>query len=414
MPNLAYLINSYPMPSLTFIRREIASIEAQGVPVVRYAIRDSGLPRVDPDDQAEASRTQWLLKAGAHRLLYAVITTMLSRPSAFLRCLSMTCRMARRSGRGSAVHFAYLAEACLLRRWTARDDVGHVHVHFGTNSATVAMLCRLLGGPEYSMTIHGPAEFDAPEGLALGEKVRHSRFTVAISSFGRSQVWRWSHPSDWEKVHVVRCGLDVDFLEGDPGDPPEAPRLLNIGRLSPEKGQLVLVEAASELVRRGRSFELTIIGDGDFRASLETLIERRGLRDVVRLVGWQSSEEVRRCLKASRALVQSSFAEGLPVVIMEAFACQRPVVSTAIAGIPELVRAGESGWLVAAGSASQLADAIEEVLDAEVGHLRGMGTAGAARVAAQHDVRCESSRLLSLFPASVASSRRPGSGAPAG
>lgn len=406
MPKLGYLINSYPMPSLTFIRREIASIEAHGVPVVRYAIRDSGLPRVDPDDQAEASRTQWLLGAGASRLVAALAATALATPVTFLRCLTKVWGMARRSGRGTMVHLAYLAEACLLRRWTKRDDVVHVHVHFGTNSATVAMLCHLLGGPGYSMTIHGPAEFDSPESLALGEKVRHSRFTVAISSFGRSQVWRWSDPADWEKVHVVRCGLDVDFLDGDPGDPLETPTLLNIGRLTPEKGQLVLVEAAAELVRRGRRFELTIIGDGEFRTSLEALIARRGLDDVVRLAGWKSSEEVRHCLQNSRALVQSSFAEGLPVVIMEALACHRPVVSTAIAGIPELVRSGESGWLVPAGSVLQLADAMEAVLDAEIDQLRRMGAAGATRVAAEHDVRREVSRLLSLLPTQIASQSR--------
>jgi glycosyltransferase involved in cell wall biosynthesis len=296
------------------------------------------------------------------------------------------------------MHLVYLAEACLLRAWADRDDVGHIHVHFGTNSATVALLCRLLGGPSYSMTIHGPEEFDAPRALSLAEKVHQSAFTVAISSFGRSQLWRWADPSDWEKIHVVRCGLAVDFLDRPPSDPPEAPRFLNIGRLAPEKGQLVLVEAAAELLRRGRDFDLTLVGDGSFRPILEDLIGRRGLQDHVHLAGWQSSSQVREALEASRALVQSSFAEGLPVVIMEALALHRPVISTTIAGIPELVRTGESGWLVPAGSINDLADAMEAAIDATPSELRRMGAAGAARVAANHDVRREAARLAELFP----------------
>ncbi|RUL88971.1 colanic acid biosynthesis glycosyltransferase WcaL [Tautonia sociabilis] len=391
-------MNSHPMPSTTFIRREISALEAQGWPVVRYAVRDSGLPRVDPDDQREYDLTRRLLDAGPLALLGALIVEAIGRPSRFLRALGGAWRLARRSERGLAIHLIYLAESCLLRRWAARDEVGHLHVHFGTNSAAVAMLCRLLGGPSYSLTVHGPVEFDAPQTLALDEKVRHATFAVAISSFGRSQLWRWADPADWDKVHVVHCGLDVDFLHQEPTPPSGAPRLLNIGRLSAEKGQLVLIRAAAELARRGREFELTLIGDGALRPALEAEIARLGLEGSVLLAGWRSGADVRQALLASRALVQSSFAEGLPVVIMEALALHRPVISTAIAGIPELVRPGESGWLVPAGAVSELADAMEAALEADPAELFRMGAAGSARVQADHDVRTEAARLASLFP----------------
>jgi glycosyltransferase involved in cell wall biosynthesis len=386
------------MPSLTFIRREIAALEALGRPVARYAVRDSGLPRVDPDDQLEFERTRRLLDAGPIGLLGAMLADLATRPGRFLRAVGATWRIGRRSGRGIAVHLAYLAEACLLRRWADRDGVEHIHVHFGTNPATVALLCRVLGGPSFSLTVHGPEEFDSPRALALGEKVHHAAFVVAISSFGRSQLWRWSEPGDWDKVQVVRCGLDRSFLDQPATDPPDRPHLLNIGRLDPQKGQLVLVEAASELARRGREFRLTLIGDGMMRPALEELIDRRGLRDRVILAGWRSGPEVREALESSRALVLSSFAEGLPVVIMEALALHRPVISTAIAGIPELVRPGESGWLVPAGAVTELADAMEAALDASPEELRRMGAAGASRVAADHDVSREAARLSSYFP----------------
>jgi len=398
---LAYLVNSYPMPSLTFIRREIAALEADGIPVVRYAVRDLDLPRLDPEDQAEHDRTRRLLDAGASGLAGATLATLVTRPRHLLRALRATVRLGRASERGGAVHLVYLAEACLLRQWAARDDVGHIHVHFGTNGATVALLAHLLGGPTYSITIHGPEEFDAPGGLALGEKVHHADFVAAITNYARSQLWRWARPEDWSKIHIIHCGLDDGFLLHEPADPPTAPRLVSIGRLTAQKGQLVLVDAIGELRRRGSDVHLTLIGDGELRGLVEARIAKLGLGEQIELAGWRSGADVRDALVASRALVLSSFAEGLPVVIMEALALERPVVSTTIAGIPELVRQGESGWLVPAGSVPALADALEEVLAAAPAELKRMGAAGARRVAEDHDVRIEARRLAALFPASV-------------
>ena len=162
----------------------------------------------------------------------------------------MTWRLARASDRGLLVHVAYLAEACVLRQWTRRDEIGHLHVHFGTNSTAVALLCRVLGGPPYSFTVHGPEEFDRPVSLSLCLKIRHAAFVIAICSFGKSQLWRWADFADWGKIHVVHCGLDQSFLAAAHTLPPAPPRLVNIGRLSEQKGQLVLLEAAARLAQR--------------------------------------------------------------------------------------------------------------------------------------------------------------------
>jgi glycosyltransferase involved in cell wall biosynthesis len=171
-----------------------------------------------------------------------------------------------------------------------------------------------------------------------------------------------------------------------------------VGRLSEQKGQLLLLEAAAEVAATAPDFRLTLVGDGELRAPTERRIAELGLGDVVEITGWADEAEVRRRILAARALVLASFAEGLPVVIMEAMALRRPVISTWVAGIPELVDA-DCGWLVPAGDAGALAGAMRAALSAPPERLAAMGRAGRARVEARHDQRAEARRLLALIGA---------------
>jgi glycosyltransferase involved in cell wall biosynthesis len=394
---IAYLVNQYPLVSHSFIRREIRALESRGLQVERITIRRGAGELVDADDRQELARTRAILEAGAPALTLALLAAAASRPIGFLRALGCAVRLARRSGRGLTLHLVYLAEAALLCRWLAAAGVGHLHAHFGTNPAAVALLCRTLGGPPYSFTVHGPEEFDRPEALALREKIAGAAFAVAISDFGRSQLFRWARFEDWPRLHVVRCGLDRTFLGKADAAPPADPRLVCVARMSEQKGHLILLEAAGRLLREGRALEIDLIGDGPLRAEIECRVEALGLGGAVRLLGWQGAPEVRERIRAARALVLPSFAEGLPVVIMEAFALGRPVVATAVAGVPELVEAGVSGWLVPAGSTEALAAAMRSALDAPVDELRRLGSAGAARVAELHDADREAARLERLF-----------------
>jgi glycosyltransferase involved in cell wall biosynthesis len=274
--------------------------------------------------------------------------------------------------------------------------VQHVHAHFGSNSTAVAMLCNVLGGPGYSFTAHGPEEFDKPLAMSLGEKIERSRFAVAISSFGRSQLMRWCGPSHWPKVHIIHCGLDADFLQTTPTPLPNVPRLVNVGRLSGQKGQLLLVEAFAGVVEKRPDAELVLVGDGELRADIERAIERLGIQKNVRITGWASNSQVREELNGARCMVLPSFAEGLPVVIMEALALARPVLTTYVAGIPELVSA-ECGWLVPASAVEPLTAAMLEVLGTDVATLAAKGAEGQRRVRAMHDAVTEARTLGELF-----------------
>lgn len=394
---VAYLTNQYPKPSHSFIRREIRALEEQGTAIARISVRPAGDDVVDRFDREEIARTHVLLDGGAAGLAVALLGGAFTHPRRFVAALVAAMRIGKKSDRGRLYHFAYLAEAIKLVGYTARLGIDHLHVHFGTNPTTVAYLARVLGGPPYSFTVHGPEEFDRPEAIKLREKIAASRFTVAISEFGRSQLFRWSAYEDWSKIAVVHCGVDELFLQRELTPVPETPRLLCIGRLCEQKGHFVLVEAAARLAEEGIDFELVLAGDGEMRGAVEELARQRGVLERIRITGWIGNEQVRDELLAARAMVLPSFAEGLPVVIMEALALGRPVISTYIAGIPELVVPDECGWLVPSGDVAALVDAMRAALAASPERLAEMGRVGHERVAERHDARREAAKMARLF-----------------
>ena len=394
---IAYLVNRYPAVSHSFIRREIAAIEDAGASIARFSIRapDRDLP--DARDRAERDRTIILLNGRAVALLINAVIVLMMRPGKALTALRAALRGAGLSARRIIRQTAYFVEACTLVRMFEVDPVDHLHAHFGTNPAMVARLAYLLGGPPYSFTVHGPDEFDRPQELDLRGKIGDARLSIAISSFGKSQLMRWADPADWNRIMVVRCGVDESFLGAEAPVPvPDAPRLCCVARLSAQKGLPLLIEAAGRLQKRKVEFHLSLVGDGEMRGDIERMIDDHNLRGRVTITGWASSEAVREYILDSRALVLPSFAEGLPVVIMEALALNRPVIATEIAGIPELVDAA-CGWLIPAGSVEALANAMEEALSLPATRLDALGAEGRQRILARHNAANNGEKLLALI-----------------
>jgi colanic acid/amylovoran biosynthesis glycosyltransferase len=393
---IAYLINQYPKVSHSFVRREILALEQQGAHILRIALRGWDAPLVDEEDVLERKRTRYVLGDGALPLMLAAMRILVTRPIRFMRTLLLATRMSRRAERPLPTHLAYMAEACRIVQWLRYENIEHVHAHFGTNSAEVAMLANELGGPEWSFTVHGPEEFDKARAIGLAEKIRRAKFVVAVSSYGRSQLFRHVEHALWSKMHVVHCGLDASFTAAI-GTLPAARRLVCVGRLCEQKGQLLLIEAAHRLAIDGTDFELAFAGDGELRTDIEALIARYQLQDTVYVTGWISGTRVREEILAARALVLPSFAEGLPVVLMEAMALRRPVISTYVAGIPELVIPGEHGWLVPAGDIEALTQAMRACLDAPAEVLAQMGSAGHRRIVDRHSINIQTNMLAKLF-----------------
>lgn len=396
---IGYLVNTYPRPSHSFIRREIAALERIGVSVHRFAMRGDAQALRDPADLAEQQVTERILEQGARRLLQG----LLRHPS---RRMAQALRLARQraaAGESSlARQIIYLAEGAAVAQRANALGLSHIHAHFGTNSTRVAAYSHLLGGPRFSFTVHGPEEFDRPEALDLGGKLALSAFAVTVSSFGCSQLSRWADPADWDRIKVVHCGIEPERWT-DPAPMPPGPqlRMVAIGRFAEQKGFGLLIRAFAAAHRANPALHLSLVGDGPLRGQIESVIARESMQGAVDLLGWQDENGVRAALDASHLLVVPSFAEGLPVVIMEAMASARPCLATYIAGIPELVRPGSEGWLVPAGSARALAQEMSRIATLDHARLAQMGQAARARVLARHDVNRSARMLAELFTGSA-------------
>jgi colanic acid/amylovoran biosynthesis glycosyltransferase len=394
---IAYFINQYPKVSHSFIRREIRALEELGLTVQRIALRGWDGELVDKDDVREREQTQFVLQEGIFNILLSVIKTIALSPCRFFSALKLALKMGWHAERPLPYHLIYLAEACQIVPWMKAFGASHVHAHFGSNSTEVVMLANVLGGPAFSFTVHGPEEFDKPVFLGLPEKIKRAAFVVAISSYGRSQLFRLVDQASWSKIKVVHCGLEKSFYDVASIPITANSRLVCVGRLCEQKGQLLLLEAAYGLAKKGIQFELVLAGDGEMRPEVERMIAEYDLKEKIRITGWISGRQVRDEILGACGMVLPSFAEGLPVVIMEAMALRRPVISTYVAGIPELVIPEINGWLVPAGSVAELMAAMEDMLSKSTEQLAIMGDAAYARVTERHAIDTEAKKLAELF-----------------
>src|SRR5262249_18729072 len=152
---IAYLVNQYPTVSHSFIRREIHALERFGVEVMRISLREWNAGLLDAENQLERRRTRYVLGEGLPALLISLGRILLTRPMRLLHAVGVALSMGHRAERALPIHLVYLAEACRIELWLRTAGIKHLHAHFGTNSAEVAMLVHALGGPKWSFTVHG-------------------------------------------------------------------------------------------------------------------------------------------------------------------------------------------------------------------------------------------------------------------
>jgi len=378
--------------------REIRTLRALGFDVRVVSIlrpdRDPG--QLSPEEAEESRLTFSVLGSGASRILSAHLRTLLRHPLAYVATLAYAIRMGGRDMGRAFSHVLYFAEAVVAGDHLARAGVTHFHTHF---SSTPALIAARLFRLHFSLTIHGPDEFNDVLGFHMAEKVARGSFVAAISRFAASQIMRASAPRDWAKVHVLPLGVDPQAFAPQPradrsaGEPF---RIVSVGRLAPAKAYHLLIAAVARLVEKSRKVELTIVGDGPERRSLEEAVSQRKLDDIVRLAGPCNHDHVIDFYARADAFALASFAEGVPVVLMEAMAMEIPCVATWINGVPELIRNGIDGLLVPPADEEALADALEKLIDDPALGAR-LGASGRRRVLDLYNLERNSARLGDTF-----------------
>lgn len=423
---VAYLVSQYPALSHTFIEREVASLRASGVPVHTVSVRPCPPEQLaSAAMRAEAATTTVLLDGDPRRyaLAHARLATM--APREWTTTLTRALRTGDRTARARVWQGFYFAEAVLLMEHLRRLQIRHIHVHFANVAADVARLTvhlgRLLDGPHagwaWSMAMHGPTEFEAVDRVDLPAKVRSATAVACISDFCRSQLMRLVEPEHWDKLRIVRMAIDTDRFSAPDDDRSgrrgQPLRVLTVGRLVPEKGAPVLLDAVAALRNKGLPVMLRMVGAGPMRDHLRDRVDQLGLAGLVTLTGPVGPDDILEHYHWADVFCLPSFQEGLPVVLMEAMATELPVVTTRIAGIPELVQHGRSGWVVAPGRADLIATALTEVAG-DPQRAREQGRTGRLAVLDRHVPEVTTPDLLALFEEFTPGFRSPLSHLPRG
>lgn len=396
---LAYLVSQYPAVSHTFILREVLRLRELGFEIAVASINppDRPLEKLTAAEQAEAERTYCVKRHGVMGALTAKLATLTTHPAGFLRGLKFALRLGGADVKKLAYALFYFTEALMLGRWMARQGLTHLHVHFATPAATVALIARQIFPMTFSMTVHGPDEFyDAP-GYYLSQKIAGATFICCIGFYARSQLMKLSPPEHWDTFEISPLGVDPALFTPRPfRADPQPFEVICVGRLTPAKGQAILLDAIARLRSAGRAVRLRVVGDGPDRPMLERITAERALGAAVVFEGSVNQDRIRELYAAADAFALASFAEGIPVVLMEAMAMTIPCVTTFITGIPELIRDGQDGLLVAPSDAEGLAAAIARLMDdAEL--RRRLGAAGRARVEEKYNLHRNIDRLAAIF-----------------
>lgn len=401
---LGVVTTHYPQLSQTFVANEIAELRAIGFEVETFSLNAPADSDVRTEEGAREQRTTFYIKqAGAGAVQRAALRVFVRHPAAAARFVRASLRGVGLDPRAVVWRCFHIGEAILVRDHCRRAGIGHLHAQFGQATATVAWLAHELdaavadGSLTWSFTIHGFHEFVNEQRSQLDRKAESAAFVACVSDFTRAQLMRITTPDLWGRLHVVRVGIDFERFTYAPRPNLRAPAVvLMVGRLSTEKGHNVLIDALAQLRRAGADVLVELVGDGDHRSGIEEHARRVGVADFVRILGELPPETVAQRLREADVFCLPSFAEGLPVSIMEAMAVGTPVVTTYVSGIPELAIDRETAMVVPAGNADALAYALASLLADEALRTR-LTTNAARRVRQHHDLHESVAQLAALL-----------------
>jgi glycosyltransferase involved in cell wall biosynthesis len=385
---VAYLVSQYPAYSHTFILREVLQLRQFGVEVVTASINlpDRPFDKLTDIERQEAEQTFYIKQQGMVKAVVALMKTLVLNPVGLLRGVQHAIKLGGWNIKQVLYHFFYLIEALLLGQWMQTQNVQHLHVHFATPAASVGLLVKTVFGYSFSFTVHGPDEFYDVTGYHLLEKIMAADFVFCISHYARSQVMKLSPVQAWSKFDICRLGVDTErFIPAVKSKANETCQLLCVGRLTPAKGQAISLESVAQLKQQGITVHLTLVGMGPDEQSLKNYAQSLDIVAQVTFTGAVDQDHILAYYNIADMFVLPSFAEGLPVVLMEAMAMEIPCITTTITGIPELIQQGQNGLLVPASDSQSLTQAIKQLAENPVLRQQ-LGTAGRLKVLSDYEL----------------------------
>jgi colanic acid/amylovoran biosynthesis glycosyltransferase len=397
--SLAYLTSQYPMLSMTFVLREVRELRRMGFRIDMASINaaDRPLANLTAEEAAEAGRTYYLKMHGVRGAASAHLKTLITRFPGYLRGLRLVLSLGALDLKRLIFNMMYFTEALMVGVWMQRVRQHHLHVHLGSQAATVGLYVRHVFGVGFSITVHGPDEFYEAQGQYLEQKVAAADFICCISSYARSQLMKFSPYAQWSKLVVSRLGVDPSLFLPKPAKPAsDFCEILCVGRLTRAKGQHVLIDAVDRLARQGRRVRLRLVGDGPDSPSLREQAARLENPNIVVFEGAVNQDYIRRLYEGADIFCLPSLAEGIPVVLMEAMAMEIPCVTTHITGIPELIRSGIEGLLVAPSDLEGLVEVLETLMD-DAALRERVAKNGRARVLRDYDLGRNVEQLATIF-----------------
>lgn len=397
--SIAYLVSQYPAVSHTFILSEILQLRSKGFTIYVASINspDRKEEKLTQQELEEKHKTFYVKQAGVWRALEALGKLCIFHPAYFLKGLYQCFFLAKGDLRRTFKNFFYLGEAALMNQWMDGLNLRHLHVHFANPASTVALILSKISPCTFSISVHGPDEFYDVTLNYLREKIEGAQFIRCIGTYAKSQLMKISSVSAWGKFSVAPLGVDPNrFLPVLTRESPIPFKVLCIGRLVPSKGQHILIQAIDLLIKRGYAISLNIVGDGPDRRNLEALVSERGIEPFVTFSGALNQNEVLQAYKEADIFTLASFAEGVPVVLMEAMSMELPCVSTYVNGIPELIRHDIEGLLVPAADPQQFSEALEKLIQSPELRRR-LGKSARERILTKYDLEKNNARLASIF-----------------
>lgn len=396
--SLAYLIGTYPTLSMIFVLREIVQLREMGFRIETASINppDRAPEQLTAIEAEEARRTYCVKRHGLGGALRAHLLTIAGNFGGYCRGLGRALAWAGLDLKRLFFNLMYFTEALMVGQWMRRNRLSHLHVHLASQAASVGLFVRHVFGFGYSLTVHGPDEFYDAEGHYLAKKVAAADFVCCISSFARSQLMMLSDYRHWSKFSVVRLGVDTEAFSPAAAVTQERFEILCIGRLTPAKGQHLLLDAVERLLRQGRRVRLRLAGSGPDESSLREHAAQMEFPDCVVFEGAVNQDRIRALYAGADVFCLPSFAEGIPVVLMEAMAMGLPCVTSHITGIPELIRNGIDGLLVAPSDLDALVEALASLMD-DAPLRQRLSSSARNVVLEQYDLRRNVEKLADIF-----------------